>query len=317
MQNVICLLGNNLNFCIIWLEKHTLTKNLINEIIILFAIKGVFRLTAEKEIVNYWLNKKGFFTISNIKVARNKDVGILALKFDKEKLNELLHIEVSCSISSSITETIDIKKTVDKIAGINFLNQSVSKAVDAHLQQFQNIKKIKRILVLGALPKSRKKEIIESFNAKGITVVEFEEIACEVIKELDMQYYKNDVIRTLQLVKHLLLTNPKKLADLLSEKGKILNVNTRGIFLNELLNQELMRKEFTRADENQLISILKYSSLKSPEKLAALLEKEILNRKTRKPFMNFLLEQEKMKKLYKETTKSKENSEKSLVEFFK
>jgi len=275
-------------------------------------------LTAEKDIVNYWLNKKGFFTISNIKVARNKDLGILALRFDKEKLKELLHIEVSCSISSSITETTDLKKTVDKIAGIKFLNPSVSKAVDSYVKQFQNLRKTKRILVLGALAKSRKKEIINVFKSKNITVVEFEEIACEVIKELDTQYYKNDVIRTLQLVKHLLFTNPKKLADLLSEKGNILNVNTRGVFLTELLNQELIKKEFTKADETQIISILKYSSLKNPERLAQLLETELLNRRTRKPFLNSLLEQERMRKLYKETKpKPKPKMEKQLMEFFK
>ncbi len=274
----------------------------------------MFRLTAEKEIVNYWLNKKGFFTISNIKVARNKDLGILALKFNKEKLKELLHIEVSCSISSSIAETADLKKTADKISTIKFLNPSVSKAVDSYVKQFQS-KKTKRILVLGALPKSRKQEIIDSFKAKDIAVVEFEEIALEVIQELDTQYYKNDVIRTLQLVKHLLLTNPKKLADLLSEKGKILNVNTRGTFLNELLSQELMRKEFTKADESQVISILRHTTLKNPEKLAQILESELLNRKTRKPFMNSLLEQQKMKKLY-QATKPKEKLEKPLMEFF-
>ncbi len=276
----------------------------------------MFILTAEKEIVNYWLNKRGFFTIGNIKVARNKDLGIMALKFDKEKLKELLHIEVSCSISSSITETTDLKKTIDKIAQIKFLNPSVSKAVDSYVKQFQNIRKTKRILVLGALPKSRKNEIIDTFKSKNITVVEFEEIVCEVIKELDTQYYKNDVIRTLQLVKHLLLTNPKKLADLLSEQGNILNVNTRGIFLTELLNQELIKKEFTKADENQIISILKYSSLKNPERLAQLLENELLNRRTRKPFLNSLLEQEKMRKLYKET-KPKEKVEKPLMDFFR
>jgi hypothetical protein len=45
-------------------------------------------MSAEKEIVNYWYNKKGFFTINNIKTTNNKDVGILALKYDKNKIDE-------------------------------------------------------------------------------------------------------------------------------------------------------------------------------------------------------------------------------------
>ena len=51
-------------------------------------------MSAEKEVVNFWLNRKGYFTVSNIK-SGNKDVGILALKFDKDSLTRIMHIEVS------------------------------------------------------------------------------------------------------------------------------------------------------------------------------------------------------------------------------
>ncbi len=40
-------------------------------------------MSAEKEIVNFWYNKKGLFTLNNIKTSSNRDCGILALKFDK------------------------------------------------------------------------------------------------------------------------------------------------------------------------------------------------------------------------------------------
>ena len=59
-------------------------------------------MSAEKEIVNYWYNKKGLFTINNIKTSSNRDAGILALKFDKNIVNEVFHIEVSCSITNII-----------------------------------------------------------------------------------------------------------------------------------------------------------------------------------------------------------------------
>ena len=46
-------------------------------------------LSAEKEIVNYWYNKKGFFTINNIKTNSNRDIGILALRINKNEIEEL------------------------------------------------------------------------------------------------------------------------------------------------------------------------------------------------------------------------------------
>ena len=163
----------------------------------------MFKLSAEKEIVNYWYNKNGFFTINNIKAA-NRDVGILALKFKKEKLEEVKHIEVSCSISGNMMEkNLEgfVKKTIDE----KFNNKNVIKEVNNNLKSFSEIKKIKKVLILGMLPKSRKKEVISSFKNKDVAVLEFQVVLSKVIGELDSQYYKNDIIRTLQLVKYLVL----------------------------------------------------------------------------------------------------------------
>jgi len=67
-----------------------------------------------------------------------------------------------------------------------------------------------------------------------------------------------------------------------------------------LLDKEEIIKEFRKTNEERLAEILKYSTLKDPKKLAMLLENNVLNRKTRKPFLSSLLEQRKIKKLYKE-----------------
>ena len=65
-------------------------------------------MSAEKDIVNFWYNKKGFFTINNLKTSSNKDVGILALKLDNDGVNGVFHIQVSCSITNNISETINL-----------------------------------------------------------------------------------------------------------------------------------------------------------------------------------------------------------------
>jgi len=70
-------------------------------------------MSAEKEVVNFWLNRKGYFTISNLKHA-NKDVGILALKFDKNSLSKVMHIDVFCSLTGSIDQNYLMTKVIDK-----------------------------------------------------------------------------------------------------------------------------------------------------------------------------------------------------------
>ena len=77
-------------------------------------------MSAEKEIVNYWYNKKGLFTINNIKTSSNRDCGILALKFDKDRVNEVFHVEVSCSITNNIAETTNLDKSISRIVDEKF-----------------------------------------------------------------------------------------------------------------------------------------------------------------------------------------------------
>ena len=80
-------------------------------------------MSAEKEIVNYWYNKKGLFTINNVKTSSNKDAGILALKFDKDRVNEVFHIEVRCSITNNISEAANLGKSISKIVDEKLVNK--------------------------------------------------------------------------------------------------------------------------------------------------------------------------------------------------
>src|SRR3989338_4730193 len=140
-------------------------------------------MSAEKEIVNYWYNKKGLFTINNIKTSSNRDCGILALKFDKDRINEVFHIEVACSITNNITETANLDKSIGKIVNEKFEENGVEEAISSHIRQFSVPKqKIKKIIILGAVPKSRKSDIIKEFNRKEVDVIEFENILYDVLE---------------------------------------------------------------------------------------------------------------------------------------
>lgn len=257
----------------------------------------MFKLSAEKEIVNYWCNKKGFFTINNIKTA-NRDVGILALKFNKEKIDDARHIEVSCSISGNVMEK-DIENFVKKTIDEKFNNKNIVKKVNDNLKTFSGIKKIKKILILGMLPKSRKKEIINCFKNKGVSILEFQAVLSNVIEELGTQYYKNDIIRTLQLVKYLVLSKPATFVGL----SDFLSSGNKEKFLSAVLEKEEIIKEFRKTNEERLATILKHASIKDPEKLAELLQESVLNRRTRKPFFNSILKMQGIKEEEKEMLK--------------
>ena len=109
-------------------------------------------MSAEKEVVNYWYNKKGLFTVNNIKTNNNRDCGILALKFDNGEANSVFHIEVSCSITNNISETANPEKSVGKIVDEKFDDKSIQSSVNKYIRQFSIPEnKIKRIIIVLAI----------------------------------------------------------------------------------------------------------------------------------------------------------------------
>ncbi|MBI2656652.1 hypothetical protein HYX03_02850 [Candidatus Woesearchaeota archaeon] len=219
------------------------------------------------------------------------------MKFDKDKVNEVFHIEVSCSITNNIPETTNLSKSINRIVDEKFDDEAIEETINSHVRQFSIQKqKIKRILILGAVPKSRKAEITREFNQREVEVIEFENILYDVIEQLDTQYYRNDIIRTLQLTKFLLLSEPAKLAKFLVNDS--FTSNSRKEFLSNILSNDNIVKEFKKTNVERLSVILKNSGLK-PAELAEMIEHNILNKKTRRMFLNSLMEQENIRKLTK------------------
>ena len=204
-------------------------------------------MSAEKEIINYWYNKKGYFTIHNIKTYKNKDAGILALKLDKNE-PEILHIQVNCSITGTI-DTKNIGSSAEKISEDKFYDDSVAEALKEPVRVLNSTdSKIKNVLVLNSLPRSKKDEIIKEFRNMDVEVIEFETVIFDVLQNLDTQYYKNDIIRTLQLTKFLLLSNPEKAAKLLV--NGVFNSSSRKEFLSSMLDKDEIIKELITEDKD-------------------------------------------------------------------
>lgn len=270
-------------------------------------------MSAEKEIVNFWYNKNGFFTINNIKTGSNKDAGILALKFGKDGFNEVLHIGVACSITNNIAETSDLQKPISMIIDEKFHDRAIAETIGNLTEQFPLQKReIKRVIVLGAVSRPKKGEIAEKFRQKGVEVIEFEDILYDVIEKMDTRYYRNDIIRTLQLAKFLLLNDPAKLAKLPANAA--FSSHSRKEFLSSILDKEEIMREFKKTNAERLAAILKNANLK-PDELARMLEHNVLNRRTRRMFLDSLNEQEKIRRVVGRIIK-KRKSEESLEKFF-
>ena len=261
-------------------------------------------MSAEREIVNFWLNRRSYFTVNNLK-SGNKDIGILALKFDKGVLTHIMHVEVNCSISGFNEQNHAIDKIIDE----KFDDKNVAVAIKKYTKDMSKDVEIENVVVLNSLPKDKVRIIME-LEKNGIIMLELENILADVMNELKTEYFKNDVIRTMQISKFLLMSNPKKFVDVLYNT---LSHAKRKEFLSELLNRDDVIKEFRKTNEERLALILKESMIK-PEKLAEILEKDVLNRRTRKPFIESLMKQEKIGRVYKKELKIKK--EKPLSKFF-
>ncbi len=261
-------------------------------------------MSAEKEVVNFWLNRKGYFTVNNLK-SGNKDIGILALKFDKGTLTNIMHVEVSCSITGFNEQGNIIDSVIDE----KFNDGNIAAAIKKHTKDMNENIETENIVVLNSLPKDRN-EITKKLGKTGIIMFEFEDILSDVMKELKTEYFKNDIVRMMQIMKFLLMQNPKKFVDVLY--GTLSPAKMRE-FLAELLSRDEVIKEFKKTNEERLALILKQSMIR-PEKLAEMLERDVLNRRTRKPFIDSLIQQEKIGRVYKKGIKAKEET--PLVKFF-
>lgn len=277
-------------------------------------------ISAEKNIVDYWLNQKGFSTVKNIKIS-NRDIGILALK-PENNVTKFYHIEVACSLTSGLTEK-DIKKGIITFIDKTFNDETIAKGVNNTIKNICGEKQdYQRILVLSNLPVSREDEIINEFREKSINIFKFEDIMADVILELDTQYYKDDILRTLQLTKYLLLAQPEKLAMLLDKTSQysVFNQKTRQRFIDIFLTQD--EKMLRNLDIAQITQLIKHSKLKDPEQLADVIVKELLGSKSRKRFMEAMVSQEGMQSVFKkpvalhEVKEQLEKKHKPLMSFF-
>jgi len=266
-------------------------------------------LNPERDIVNHWLHKNGFFTINSIKAGHNKEIDILATKIKDGSLYKFQQIELSTSLSKSSNITLDnlpVDESVEKFIKKRFDDELIVKKIKEKLKEFGQRDYYEKVIILGAMAELNRKKTIEILEKKGINVIRFEDVLFDTINELDKQDY-NLTIRSLQLMKFMLLCKPKKLATLVEKS--LLNHVTKEKFLGHLLKQDEVKRILNKSDNKELIKgILKETSIK-PEDLAKLIGEEILTNRTRKRFLQVFLD-------IKEPELLEIKKEKSLDKFF-
>ncbi len=238
-------------------------------------------MSPEKDIVNLWLNRQGFLTISDIN-ANNRVIDLVALKQGAEPV--IRHVEIHCSVSS-VTSILNDREKAELLKKFN--DENVVSAV------------LRTIVSCLGREGRYEKFLVTTSNVSlpGVSVIRFQDVLKDVISQLDRQNYRSPIIRALQLVKFVLMGNPATITALVSreDSNKPLTQVNKERLLKELLLQDAALRLFSRKENEQLIvNILKSSTLKQPERLAAALE-SILTKRTATRFLNVLLQQNEVK----------------------
>ena len=264
-------------------------------------------MEAEREIILWWLNKEGYFTLHSIKAAQNREIDILAIKVEKGSLKKIVHVESATSISSSDAQRP--QKYLER-----FTSPSVRKKLAQVIRDYLGVEAgYERMLVIGST--HRLKEFKE---LEDITIKEFKDVIYDVLQNLDRQNYFNSTIRTLQVMKFILLADPKRLSQLLQRQDahQALKKTSKKEFVRDILSDEQGRRALTDKEGEQLVvQILKHSSLNTPEQLAKTISEDVLTPRSRRRFIAALLAQESMIKAAPRPKAAKK--EKSLRSFFR
>ncbi len=245
-------------------------------------------MTAEKEIIRKWLNRKGYAVFSDIN-AGHRVIDLIAIRG-----SEVIHVETMCSTSSVEVKPKEIERKFTGTA------REVNRMIKQHAG---GTKDYQKWLVMNrpAMPFK---------GPKGIRIVRFEEVLLEVMDELDRQNYRDPVIRGLQLVKFLLMSDGESLAKLLISDGKnkVQSAPSRDQFIKEYMSNSESIKSLSKYDAI-LIAALAHSRLSMPEKLAKVLITDILGTRGRYKFMRELLNDKRMRDNLERTLSKRELKE--------
>ncbi len=143
-----------------------------------------------EEIVKYWLQSKGYFLQSSIRLPKNKEIDILAV----DEKGEKFHIEVSVSVRMA-----NYDKNAKKLAKAFNTNKflSIAKEVKSRIGRKYTKQAVVGRVSLGN--RDIKNEFVAECKKLGIEVLDFGKIINEVANSLSTHSQLNAIVKAVQL----------------------------------------------------------------------------------------------------------------------
>lgn len=152
-------------------------------------------MNSAEEIVKFWLQEKGYFIQSSIRLSRNKEIDILAINVNNQKK---IHLEVSVSMRMA-----DYTNTPQAKAQEYYDKKFTHTIVKNEIERIFSKKTYKKQLVVGDITLQHKNQLVEftkECKKLGIKVIHIPTILDEVIPKLGTGSQLNPIIKTAQII---------------------------------------------------------------------------------------------------------------------
>jgi len=160
---------------------------------------------AGEEIVEYWLNSKGYFIMKNLKIRRNKEIDFLAITLGEpdEMLTKKAHIEVHVAAYSRAIGGGHWPPSTyaERIVKTKFEDPVVVEEVVKRLGEGYG-----KVAIWGSYGRRKpdreaRKALFDELGKRGVTVIPFEEVLEEVEGKIGTGMHMHPALRTIQYYK--------------------------------------------------------------------------------------------------------------------
>jgi hypothetical protein len=167
---------------------------------------------AGEDVVEYWLNVvKGYFTMKDLKIKRNKEIDFLAVTLGEpdRRLGSKAHVEVQVGAYSRAIKGRPERPVwppleyAERIVRSKFEDPAVVSEVVRRLGE-----DYRKVAVWGSYGRNRpdreaRRILFEELEGRGVTVVGFEEVLREVEESIGTGMYTNSALRMIQYYKYM------------------------------------------------------------------------------------------------------------------
>jgi len=165
------------------------------------CILGAFTVDPAEELVRIWLEEKGYFTMANRRIKGGKEIDLLAIKPDGDKLWVEVHVPIKPlgrlrgpRHKAARYSKLPLSERIKGIVECKF-DQEKSEFVKKKLKG-----EPRKMFVFGDTGGDDEKEVVEEFKKHGIEAISFKKILAELEETLKKRTYMDPTRRYFQLL---------------------------------------------------------------------------------------------------------------------